>query len=237
MLGFESRWSARLCWLPRPRSPKAPWSTAPKAARKGSSRSSSPPARPSMRCRCRCSTGWSSFRSAPPTSCRRWPNRGRCRPTAGPTRSSCVAGVKFHSNANFNPTRDFNADDVLFSWNRMADENHPFHKMTAGQTFSYYDDMGMKNIVDKVEKLDDADGALRPEAARKRRFSPTWPWTSPRSCRRSTSRPCRKRARRTRPTSTRSAPARSSSSPTRRTRPSATRRSTSIGAAGPRSTT
>ena len=34
-------------------------------------------------------------------------------------------GVKFHSNANFKPTRDFNADDVVFSWNRMADDNHP----------------------------------------------------------------------------------------------------------------
>jgi len=64
-------------------------------------------------------------------------------------------GVKFHSNANFKPTRDFNADDVLFSWNRMADEHHPFHTMTAGQTFSYYDDMGMKNIVDRVDKIDD----------------------------------------------------------------------------------
>jgi dipeptide transport system substrate-binding protein len=64
-------------------------------------------------------------------------------------------GVKFHSNANFKPSRDFNADDVLFSWNRMADDNHPFHKLTAGQTFSYYDDMGMKNIVDKVDKVDD----------------------------------------------------------------------------------
>jgi len=64
-------------------------------------------------------------------------------------------GVKFHSNANFKPTRDFDADDVLFSWNRMADEHHPFHTMTAGQTFSYYDDMGMKNIVDRVEKVDD----------------------------------------------------------------------------------
>ncbi|MEO8526470.1 MAG: ABC transporter substrate-binding protein, partial [Caldimonas sp.] len=30
-------------------------------------------------------------------------------------------GVKFHSNARFTPTRDFNADDVLFSYNRMAD--------------------------------------------------------------------------------------------------------------------
>jgi len=76
-------------------------------------------------------------------------------------------GVKFHSNANFTPTRDFNADDVVFSWNRMADENHPFHKLTAGQTFSYYDDMGMKNIVDKVEKLDDYTvrfNLKRPEA-------------------------------------------------------------------------
>ncbi|HEY7945790.1 MAG TPA: ABC transporter substrate-binding protein [Casimicrobiaceae bacterium] len=63
-------------------------------------------------------------------------------------------GVKFHSNANFKPTRDFDADDVLFSWNRMADDRNPFHKMTAGQTFAYFDDMGMKNIVDKVEALD-----------------------------------------------------------------------------------
>src|SRR5438552_17678353 len=64
-------------------------------------------------------------------------------------------GVKFHSNANFKASRDFNADDVLFSWNRMADESHPFHKITQGQTFSYYEDMGMKNIVEKVEKIDD----------------------------------------------------------------------------------
>ena len=64
-------------------------------------------------------------------------------------------GVKFHSNANFKPTRDFNADDVLFSWSRMADDANPFHKITAGQTFAYFEDMGMKNIVDKVEKIDD----------------------------------------------------------------------------------
>ena len=61
-------------------------------------------------------------------------------------------GVKFHSNANFKPTRDFNADDVLFSWSRMADDSNPFHKITTGQTFAYFEDMGMKNIVDKVER-------------------------------------------------------------------------------------
>jgi dipeptide transport system substrate-binding protein len=63
-------------------------------------------------------------------------------------------GVKFHSNANFKPTRDFNADDVVFSWTRMSDEGNPFHKVTAGQTYAYFDDMGMKNIVDRVEKID-----------------------------------------------------------------------------------
>jgi dipeptide transport system substrate-binding protein len=76
-------------------------------------------------------------------------------------------GVKFHSNANFKPSRDFNADDVVFSWNRMADENNPFHRVTAGQTFAYYDDMGMKNIVESVQKVDDYTvrfNLKRPEA-------------------------------------------------------------------------
>jgi dipeptide transport system substrate-binding protein len=64
-------------------------------------------------------------------------------------------GVKFHSNAKFKPSRDFNADDVMFSYHRMADPGHPFHKVAAGQTFSYFEDMGMNDIVDKLEKIDD----------------------------------------------------------------------------------
>jgi len=63
-------------------------------------------------------------------------------------------GVKFHSSAKFTPTRDFNADDVLFSYNRMADPAHPFAKVTPGQTYAYYEDMDLKNIVEKVEKVD-----------------------------------------------------------------------------------
>lgn len=63
-------------------------------------------------------------------------------------------GVKFHSNDKFKPTRDFNADDVLFSYNRMADPNHPFHKTTPGQTFTYFEDMAMRDVVDRVEKVD-----------------------------------------------------------------------------------
>jgi dipeptide transport system substrate-binding protein len=63
-------------------------------------------------------------------------------------------GVKFHSSAKFTPTRDFNADDVLFSYNRMADPAHPMGKTTPGTTYAYFDDMDMKNIVDRVEKVD-----------------------------------------------------------------------------------
>src|SRR5436190_23934795 len=61
------------------------------------------------------------------------------------------SGVKFHSTAKFTPTRDFNADDVLFSYNRMADPSHPMAKTLPGATYAYFDDMDMKNIVDKVE--------------------------------------------------------------------------------------
>ncbi|CAN5888047.1 ABC transporter substrate-binding protein [soil metagenome] len=63
-------------------------------------------------------------------------------------------GVKFHSNAKFKPSRDLNADDIVFSYNRMADMAHPFHKVSPGQTYAYFEDMGMGKIVDKLEKVD-----------------------------------------------------------------------------------
>lgn len=64
-------------------------------------------------------------------------------------------GVKFHTTAKFKPTRDFNADDVLFTYNRMADPKHPFAKVTPGTTYAYFEDMGMGKMVDRVEKVDD----------------------------------------------------------------------------------
>jgi dipeptide transport system substrate-binding protein len=63
-------------------------------------------------------------------------------------------GVKFHGSARFKPSRDFNADDVLFSFNRMADASHPFHQLTTGASFSYFLDMGMDKIIDKISKVD-----------------------------------------------------------------------------------
>jgi dipeptide transport system substrate-binding protein len=77
-------------------------------------------------------------------------------------------GVKFQGNAKFKPMRDFNADDVVFSYQRMADPKHPFHQTTPGTTYAYFEDMGMNKIVDKLEKIDDHTvrfKLLHPEAA------------------------------------------------------------------------
>ena len=40
--------------------------------------------------------------------------------------------VKWQSNKNFKPTRDFNADDVLFSFERQWKESNSYHKVSGG---------------------------------------------------------------------------------------------------------
>jgi len=63
-------------------------------------------------------------------------------------------GVSFHSNSNFKPTRELNADDVLFSVNRMRRKDHPFHKVSGG-SYEYFAGMEMGDIIKDVVKLDD----------------------------------------------------------------------------------
>ena len=55
------------------------------------------------------------------------------------------------------PTRDFNADDVLFSYKRMADPTHPMAKTTPGTSYAYFDDMDMKSIIDRVDRVERVD--------------------------------------------------------------------------------
>ncbi|PHV09503.1 ABC transporter substrate-binding protein [Chitinimonas sp. BJB300] len=62
-------------------------------------------------------------------------------------------GVKFHSNESFKPTRDFNADDVVFTFERMLSKEHPFRKAYPTE-FPYFTDMGMDTNIAKVEKID-----------------------------------------------------------------------------------
>ncbi len=63
-------------------------------------------------------------------------------------------GVKFGAIRDFKPTRDFNADDVLFSFKRQFDEKNPYFKVSGGK-YDYYNDMDMPTIVKDIAKTDD----------------------------------------------------------------------------------
>jgi len=62
-------------------------------------------------------------------------------------------GVKFHTTDYFKPTRDFNADDVLWSLNRQLDPNHPWHDKTS-VGYPYFESMGFKELLKSVSKAD-----------------------------------------------------------------------------------
>ena len=63
-------------------------------------------------------------------------------------------GVKFHSNKNFKPTRDFNADDFIFSIERQWKKEDPYFKVTSSN-HSYFDDMDMPKLLKSVDKVDE----------------------------------------------------------------------------------
>ena len=63
-------------------------------------------------------------------------------------------GVKWQANKNFTPSRDFNADDVLFTIERMWKENDPYFKVTSSN-HSYFSDMGMPDLLKSVDKIDE----------------------------------------------------------------------------------
>ncbi len=62
--------------------------------------------------------------------------------------------VKWHETTYFKPTRDLNADDVLFTFNRMRDPNHPYNKVGGGN-YEYFQSMEMDKIIKDIKKLDD----------------------------------------------------------------------------------
>jgi dipeptide transport system substrate-binding protein len=62
--------------------------------------------------------------------------------------------VKWHSNKNFKPTRNFNADDVVFSFDRQGNKDAPYHKISGGG-YDYWADMNMPKLLKSVTKVDD----------------------------------------------------------------------------------
>lgn len=65
-------------------------------------------------------------------------------------------GVQFQQTKYFKPTRALAADDVVFTFGRMLDANHPWHKVSGPNGFPHVQSMGLVKLVKVVTKIDDA---------------------------------------------------------------------------------
>ena len=63
-------------------------------------------------------------------------------------------GVHFHHTPYFAPTREMNADDVIFTYSRFLYPNYPFNKAFPA-TFVYPQNLGLADMVASLEKVDD----------------------------------------------------------------------------------
>ncbi len=63
-------------------------------------------------------------------------------------------GVKFQTTDFFIPTRDFNADDVIFSFDRQAKKKGTWFDYSNG-SWEYFNAMSMLDLIKKIEKFDD----------------------------------------------------------------------------------
>ncbi len=63
-------------------------------------------------------------------------------------------GVKFHSNEAFTPTRDMNADDVIWSFDRQRLDSDPYFTYGGG-TWEYFGGMSMPDLIKSIDKVDD----------------------------------------------------------------------------------
>ncbi|WP_392559933.1 ABC transporter substrate-binding protein [Orbus mooreae] len=65
--------------------------------------------------------------------------------------------VQFHHNKQFTPTRNLNADDVIFSFMRQQDSLHPFYYTSkiGYPLYHTYFVAGDNDLIEKIEKVDD----------------------------------------------------------------------------------
>ncbi|MGE8360606.1 ABC transporter substrate-binding protein [Pseudomonas sp.] len=61
--------------------------------------------------------------------------------------------VAFHDTDYFTPGRPLNADDVLFSFQRMLDPNHPWHKVAASG-YPHAQSMQLPDLIKQLDKVD-----------------------------------------------------------------------------------
>lgn len=63
-------------------------------------------------------------------------------------------GVKFHTTPYFKPTREFDADDVMFTFTRLIDPALPFN-VAFPATFVYPQSLGLAKMIAGIDRLDD----------------------------------------------------------------------------------
>lgn len=76
-------------------------------------------------------------------------------------------GVQFHTTEWFAPTRELNADDVIFSFERQRDPENPWNQYAPGISYEYFNSMDMGSLIESIEKVDDLTVKFtltRPEA-------------------------------------------------------------------------
>ncbi|CAG9248769.1 Periplasmic dipeptide transport protein [Paraburkholderia unamae] len=62
--------------------------------------------------------------------------------------------VAFQTTEWFKPTRTLDADDVVFTFDRMLDANNPWHKVAGASGFPHAQSMGLVKLVKSVTKVD-----------------------------------------------------------------------------------
>jgi peptide/nickel transport system substrate-binding protein/dipeptide transport system substrate-binding protein len=72
-------------------------------------------------------------------------------------------GVKFQTTPYFKPTREFNADDVMFTFERFIDPNTPFNKAFPAN-FIYPQNLGLAKLLDGIDKVDEQTVRFRLKA-------------------------------------------------------------------------
>ena len=63
--------------------------------------------------------------------------------------------VQFQTTDYFKPTRKLNADDVVFTFERMLSESNPWHKVAGASGFPHAQSMGLVKLIKSVSKVDD----------------------------------------------------------------------------------
>ena len=69
-------------------------------------------------------------------------------------------GVKFHGTPYFTPTREFNADDVMFSFTRLIDPQQPFNRAFPA-TYVYPQSLGLAQMIAGIDRVGDFEVRFR----------------------------------------------------------------------------